>query len=144
MNLLAHVSSFKGQEAFVIACDDEALRWLANRFDLLKDDRGGADFVIGDDHEIGSDGKIEIMVRKSEGQAVTRLNHKKNKSLDWFVSVDCALRYQEKLLAMLSFQGPCHNYFDVVSDNGNTIPFVITKGEYHIETIRAMRDASHF
>lgn len=143
MNLLAHISSFKGREAFVIACDKAAIRWLADQFGALYNTHARAElFVIGNGKEIESDGELEIVVRHADGSHVTEMKYDSLGKVEWLVSSDCAMAYRKKILAMLESLEPCHNYLDISGGKIGPKTIVITKDEYPINTVRAMRDGS--
>jgi hypothetical protein len=137
-NFLAYVKSYLGNEALVFSCDNEGLRYLQNIFVQGFPDETCSSFKIGNDEHINSDGLCEIEIIKARPSDSVKIERKNDVEFVWTVPLNRAEDYRDMLTPMLVATIPCHQYFD--PDGASSLFIIVTKDEYPIHKLRAMRD----
>jgi hypothetical protein len=137
-NFIALVPGFKFERrpTFVLACDADGLRWIRYGFLGFLDAKTQHFFVIGDGIPIASDDMCRLTVAKSHNAQASEILP----SLLWHIGPSRAATYAAKLSSLLLSNMPGHQYLDVERGNYQTV--VITKHEYTVDIIRAMRDSA--
>jgi hypothetical protein len=137
-NFIAHVPNFKFERSptFLLACDATGLHWLQDRFLGLFD--AGTSFVIGDGAAIASDGRFRLIVMKDRDDRESEILRSKPSEFIWHIGRAAASDIAAKLLSLGTSNLPGHHYLEVERNRFHTI--VVTKDEYCVDRIRAMRD----
>jgi hypothetical protein len=139
-NFIALIPFFKSERSwtFLLACDAVGLYWLRDRFLQLVDSKPDASFVIGDGLGIASDGRCVLIVEKARNHEPSVIERLSQINFTWRINSENAAQSADKILTLAISNFPGHQYFDL--DRGRFHTVVITKDEYPVETIRAMRD----
>jgi hypothetical protein len=130
-NLIALVPEFKIERrpTFVLNCDVEGLKWLHDRFCDLSIAESEESFVIGDGAPIVSDercGLTVLNVRCGPSEFIWRIT-----------PTNCAF-VAVQIETLLESNTPGHQYLEI--QHGEYPTIVVTKHEYLVDDIRAMRD----
>jgi hypothetical protein len=139
-NFIALVPDFPfvRRPTFVMACDVVGLHWLRDSFLCLVDAELQNTFVIGDGTPIASDDRCRLTVVKVRDEQVNEILPSDQSDFIWHVRPINAATFGAQLSSLLSSNIPGHQYLEVERGNHRTV--VVTKHEYPVETIRAMRD----
>lgn len=139
-NLVALVPGFKFERhpMFVLACDAFGLQWLRDGFLELASAEPGVSFVIGDGIPIASDDSCRLTVMNVRAGEASKILPSDQPDFIWYVDPGDAANFAAQLSALLSSNIPGHQYLEV--EQGNYRSVVVTKQEYPVDTIRAMRD----
>jgi hypothetical protein len=121
-----------GKLAFVIACDDNVLRWLATSFKALGHH---TPFHLGE-LSPGCDSPCVITVAASPGTNHAAMTSPADGVFRWLLSAAHARRFADLIAAMADSQIPCHQYLE--TEPGLPV-VVMTKGEYPGRTPRQPR-----
>ena len=141
-NFIALVRQFKFQDGptFVLDCDATGLTWLQHRFrDLVEADDQGS-FVMGNRTVFASDDKCRLNVVRDKDEPTGEIFNTDGTNFIWRISRAQAAMVAAKLLSLLTFGKPGHQYLDIEGGRYRTV--VVTQGEYTAEELRAMRDES--
>jgi hypothetical protein len=138
-NFIALVPSFKFERSptFVLACDVVGLHLLHASFLGLVDVELETSFVVGDGVNMSSDDRCIMAVVNAcdEESEILRLDQS---NFTWRINRADALTIVDKLRSLLTSNMPGHQYLEVGRGRYRTV--VVTKHEYPVDTIRAMRD----
>lgn len=139
-NFVALVPKFKFERgpAFVLVCDAIGLQWLRTRFVELIGAKPEASFVIGDGTPISSDDKCRLTVAEARNGDTSEIARSDRGDFTWRISRDDATAVAAKLFSLVSSNVPGHQYFQF--ERGRFRSVVVTKDEYSIDVVRAMRD----
>jgi hypothetical protein len=118
-----------GRPAFVIACEDNALRWLSTSFEALGQ---RTPFHLGD-LSPACDSPCVITVATSQGANRAAMTSLEDGVFRWLVPAAQARRFADLIAAMADSQIPCHQYLE--TEPGLPV-VVVTKGEYPGQTPR--------
>jgi hypothetical protein len=121
-----------GQLGFVLACDADALRWLASAFRKLGRQ---TPFVIGDGMPIGSDGACMVSIGLALTPRAAGLFPLEDSCYRWLLVAERARRFADLIAAMADFSGPCHQYLETGPDQPIML---VSKGEHSADTLRKM------
>ncbi|HEY4042691.1 MAG TPA: hypothetical protein VGM32_12715 [Rhodopila sp.] len=133
--LLVHTSAFGGKPAFVVACDQKTLLWLAQSFRDLGNRKS---FTIGDGLPVGSDRQCAIEVMPGSTRDRATIAPLAARTFRWIVLARQARRYVALLGGMAACASPCHQYLE--ADSPDVPVVMVTKGEYDLRALRTMRD----
>ncbi|WP_291870108.1 hypothetical protein [Bradyrhizobium sp.] len=139
-NFIALVPSFKFEPdpTFVLACDAIGLRLLRDSFLELENAEPETFFVVGDGVKMASDERCRLtIVRASVGEESEILRSNQSECI-WRIARSDAVTIAAKLLSLFESNIPGHQYLEVERGRYRTV--VVTKDEYPVGTIRAMRD----
>jgi hypothetical protein len=139
-NFVALVGGFKFERrpTFILTCDAVGLRWLRDGFLTLMDADRGNSFIVGNGTPIASDDLCKLTVVKSRNRQPSKVLPSVPTDFEWHVDPADAATYADQLSSLLLSDIPGHQYLDVQRGNYRTV--VVTKLEYPVDTIRAMRD----
>jgi hypothetical protein len=139
-NFIALVPRFKFEASltFVLACDAIGLHFLRQNFLELVDSEPETSFVIGDGLTIASDDRCRLTVITNDDVEKSEIVQSNESEFTWRVSRTDATAIAAKVLSLLTSNVPGHQYLEV--QRGCYRSVVVTKQEYPVETIRAMRD----
>jgi hypothetical protein len=139
-NFIALVPSFKFERSpmFVSALDAVGLRWLRDGFLELVDADAGASFVIGDGAPIASDDRCKLIAVKARTGQASKILPIDQSNFAWDIGPTDAASFADQLSSLLFSNIPGHQYLEL--ERGNYRAVVVTKHEYPVDTIRAMRD----
>lgn len=136
-SFVAYVQSFKSEgPALVLSSDDAGLTWLMQSLDQLKEGKSRA-FMIGDGTPVASDGMCLVELRCDDGGA-TRIERRGKHEFAWMLSRKKLAEYIELVAGLLRAAGPGHQYLDM--DEPSSPTFILSKNEYTIDLLRAMRE----
>jgi hypothetical protein len=133
--LLVQTSAFGGKPAFVVACNQKTLLWLAQSFRDLSNRKS---FTIGDGLPVGSDRQCAIEVMPGSTRDRATIAPSAAGAFRWIVPARQARRYAGLLSGMAACASPCHQYLE--ADNPDVAVVIVTKGEYDLKALRTMRD----
>jgi hypothetical protein len=122
-----------GHPAFIIACEDKTLRWLAASFKALSQ---RIPFHIGDARSPASDSQCVIAVAAAPGGNRATMTSPEDGVFRWLLPVAQARRFADLVTAMADSQVPCHQYLE--TEPGLPV-VVVSKGEYAGQTLRQRR-----
>lgn len=139
-NFIALVPGFKFERhpTFVVTCDAAGLRWLRDRFLELLDAEPENSFIVGDGIPIASDDMCRLTVVKSRNGHASEILPSVQPDFIWHIAPADAATCAGELSSLLSSNIPGHQYLEIERGNYRTV--VVTKHEYLVDTIRAMRD----
>jgi hypothetical protein len=139
-NFIALVPRFKFERhpTFVVTCDTFGLSWLRERFVGLADAKRGSSFVVGDGVEIASDHRCKLTVIRTQEGRESEISKLGPTEFIWSIDQIDAAAAADKLSSLIASNIAGHQYVEV--EHGRYRMVVFTKDEYHIDTIRAMRD----
>jgi hypothetical protein len=139
-NFIALVPGFKfdRRPTFMLTCDAVGLRWLRDGFLGLVDAEPGASLVIGDGIPIASDDRCRLIVVEIHNRQASEILPSDHFDFIWHIDSTDAVTFAAQLLSLLSSNIPGHQYLKVERGSYRTV--VVTKHEYTVDTIRAMRD----
>jgi hypothetical protein len=151
-SLIAHLSSFKGNdEVLLIVCDDQTIGWLIARFEEFVSAPGDVkfpSFVIGDGNPVESDGRCLLDVHLDDRERGSQLTEAPEGIFRWNVSRSSAERFRSLLSGMVehheplrdirssfALEGSDHQYLD--PDNCPPAPaIIVSRGEYNPDAFR--------
>jgi|SRR5579872_659568 len=138
-NFIALVPRFKFEAGptFLLACDAIGLHFLCQNFLELVDSGPETSFVIGDGLTIASDDRCRLTVMTADDVEKSGIVQSKS-GFTWRVSRADAAAIAAKVLSLLTSNVPGHQYLEV--QGGCYRSVIVTKQEYPVDTIRAMRD----
>jgi hypothetical protein len=135
---VAHLPSFKGDDALLMLVDQSTITWLMSRFGELADtpvESKSAGFVVGDGKPIKSGGRCIISVELNHQASRSELTRISETTFSWILAPSSAAHYRDLLSGMSGSKSPCHQYLD--PDNAPPAPVVIVSlDEYEPETFR--------
>jgi hypothetical protein len=139
-NFIALLAAFKSARAstFLLACDTAALYWLQNRFRRIVEAESDTSFVIGDGIAIASDNRCKLSVVRVDDDNRSEIQRCNQLEFTWHIGREQAALAAEKILSLAASNVPAHQYLE--PNCGHFRAVVITKDEYPLDTIRAMRD----
>jgi hypothetical protein len=139
-NLIALVPKFKLERGptFVLSCDADGLNWLKDRFGGLVEAEPNESFMIGDGAPIGSDDRCRLTVVGAHGADSDRIKRCGHSEFTWRITPTNSAFVAAQLEALLTSNTPGHQYLEI--EHGEYPTVVITKYEYPVDNIRAMRD----
>jgi hypothetical protein len=118
-----------GKPAFIIACQDKALRRLAASFKAL----GQRTPIHIGGLSPSADSPCVITVAASPGVNDAAMTSPEDGVFRWLLPVAQARRFADLIAAMADSQVPCHQYLETEPH----LPIiVVSKGEYPAQTLR--------
>jgi hypothetical protein len=139
-NLIALVPKFKLERrpTFVLSCDADGLNWLKDRFRGLAEAESNESFVIGDGAPIVSDDRCRLTVVSMHGAESDRIKRSGHSEFTWCITPTNSAFVAAQLETLLTSNTPGHQYLEI--EHGEYPIVVVTKYEYPVDNIRAMRD----
>ena len=128
-NCAFFIDSFKGMpgKTYFINGDHDALVWLAEKIRQMLQFTANSNVRIGDGNPFESDKNV-VEVVPDNALEVPRFGFVEHHYYKWSLNCDHLRELASMIDAMTDLDKPCHNYFDVASDDIRRV--FISIGEY--------------